>query len=159
MSDNEKPADNPAEGQTPAPEGPDHREKMQYERDERARGRIAELEAERDTLRERNTRLVEAEVHRLMGEQISDVTAALKLSDKAVGDFLDPESGEVDCAKISDFAGDFVTTYPNFDAGKKPMGVAVGEVQTRVGAHQVVNAGHRTGWSDLLAGPAGTSGE
>src|SRR5262245_52912206 len=107
MNAEEEPAETAAEGTTGQDKGG-----RQERRDDRTRGKLREVEAERDVLRGRVDVLVEAEVHRLLADRVADVDAALRIGDRAPASFVNADSGLVDAEAITGFVTDLTARMP-----------------------------------------------
>lgn len=145
MTSPDKPAEIAAEAQTPTAEGPDKAGR----RDDRTRARLRDVEAERDSLRQRLDALVSAEVRRQLAEKVSDIDLAFKVADRSPTEFV-TETGEVDPDAISDFATAVVRDHPMLDLTRPRVGTATAEGQKRVVGDQVLHPRKTADWSDVF---------
>lgn len=108
-----------ADGQTIPPEGIGTQgvpEGTTGNREARYRVERNEARAERDALAQQVELLQRRDIERIAAKNLSNPADLLTLSGKAVGDFIDPKSGEIDAALVVQAANEVLGTRPGLRA-------------------------------------------
>lgn len=125
----------------------------QERRDDRTRAALRQAEAERDALRVRLDRATEAEVHRQLGQELTDVPMALRAGGRTPADFVGSD-GLVDAERVAAFAKEIVAAAPGFRRG---LPVLTGDGQRKLTKDNQLQHRGGAGWGDLLSAQGGST--